>query len=469
MVKPVWNNAHRVNHQNFAKKNMVPKAVLMKSGLVSINTARQVNAAHSKTTLNAARSMSYLSKIAHLTVTRPIHKNTSFKNSNVNQSVNTVRGNPQMDLHNQGVIDSGYLRHMTRNMPCLTDYKDIDGGYVAFGENNKEGKITEKEVKTASTPMETQKPLLKDKDDDAVYKELDDSLVRAATTASSLEEEQNSGNIDKTKSKSIPNESSSQGTNSRGGPRHQEARIDTIAQTRMKLNELMELCTNLQTMVIDLEKTKTTQANEIDSLKKRVKKLERRNKSRTHKLKRLYKVGLTTKVESFRDEDNLADAEMFDADKDLSELKTSNPRLVNQEPIESPTTTTIIPKQKSQDKGIGIMVEEPVKLKKKDQIRLDEEAALKLQAEFDKEEQRLAREKAQKEQEANIALIETWDDVQAKIGADYQLAKRLQAEEQQELTDEEKAILFMQLLKKRRKHFAAKRAKDKRNIPQTQA
>ncbi|GJV60426.1 ribonuclease H-like domain-containing protein [Tanacetum coccineum] len=99
MVKPVWNNAQRVNHQNFAKKthpcakkNMVPRAVLMKSGLVSINTARQVNAAHSKTTVNAARPMSYLSKTAHSTVKRPIHKNTTFKNSNINQKVNTVRG-----------------------------------------------------------------------------------------------------------------------------------------------------------------------------------------------------------------------------------------------------------------------------------------------------------------------------------------------------------------------------------------
>nr|GFC36012.1 ribonuclease H-like domain-containing protein [Tanacetum cinerariifolium] len=42
-------------------------------------------------------------------------------------------------------------------------------------------------------------------------------------------------------------------------------------------------------------------------------------------------------------------------------------------------------------------------LKKKDQVSLDEEVALKLQAEFDKKEQRLARESAQKEQEANIA------------------------------------------------------------------
>nr|GEZ83621.1 hypothetical protein [Tanacetum cinerariifolium] len=76
---------------------------------------------------------------------------------------------------------------------------------------------------------------------------------------------------------------------------------------------------------------------------------------------------------------------------------------VIQEPSESPTTSTTIPKQKSQDKGKGIMVEKPVKLKKKDQIRLDEETALKLQDEFD-EEQRLAIEKAEKELEANIAL-----------------------------------------------------------------
>ncbi|GJR09823.1 hypothetical protein Tco_0792475 [Tanacetum coccineum] len=98
---------------------MVPRAVLRKSGLVSINTvrqnisktivlvntARQVNNAHSKTTVNAARPMSYLSKIAHST--------------------------------DQGVIDSGCSRHMTGNMSYLTDYEDIDGGSVAFGGNPK--------------------------------------------------------------------------------------------------------------------------------------------------------------------------------------------------------------------------------------------------------------------------------------------------------------------------------------------
>ncbi|GKD82498.1 hypothetical protein Tco_1349337 [Tanacetum coccineum] len=107
-------------------------------------------------------------------------------------------------------------------------------------------------------------------------------------------------------------------------------------------------------------------------------------------------------------------------------------------------------------------------MNKKNQIRHGEETALNLQAEFDKEE-RLAREKAKKEEETNIALIETWDDIQAKIDADHQLAERMQAQEREELSIEEKATLFQQLLEKRRKHFAAKRAEEKRNKPPTKA
>nr|GEX77708.1 uncharacterized mitochondrial protein AtMg00810-like [Tanacetum cinerariifolium] len=70
--------------------------------------------------------------------------------------------------------------------------------------------------------------------DEAIHKELGDRLVRAATTASSLEAEQDSGNITKTQSKATPNESSSQRTNSGGGPMCQETMEDTIAQTRVE-------------------------------------------------------------------------------------------------------------------------------------------------------------------------------------------------------------------------------------------
>ncbi|GJY10289.1 hypothetical protein Tco_0378474 [Tanacetum coccineum] len=71
----------------------------------------------------------------------------------------------------------------------------------------------------------------------------------------------------------------------------------------LKLNELMELCTSLSQRVLDLEKTKTSQAAEITELKERVKKLEKKVGSRTHRLRRLYKVGRSTRVVSSEDEE----------------------------------------------------------------------------------------------------------------------------------------------------------------------
>ncbi|GJX21910.1 hypothetical protein Tco_0226355, partial [Tanacetum coccineum] len=73
-------------------------------------------------------------------------------------------------------------------------------------------------------------------------------------------------------------------------------------EDRLKLEEFMTLCTNLQNRVLDLEHTKTTQALEIDSLKRRVKKLKKKQRSRNHGLRRLYKVGLSARVVSSEDE-----------------------------------------------------------------------------------------------------------------------------------------------------------------------
>ncbi|GKB57571.1 putative ribonuclease H-like domain-containing protein [Tanacetum coccineum] len=70
---------------------MVPKAVLMRSGLVSLTTARPVNTAQPNTTVNSARTMTNIFNKAHSTVRRPINNKTSFKNSNINQMVNTVK------------------------------------------------------------------------------------------------------------------------------------------------------------------------------------------------------------------------------------------------------------------------------------------------------------------------------------------------------------------------------------------
>ncbi|GJR19878.1 uncharacterized mitochondrial protein-like protein [Tanacetum coccineum] len=110
-------------------------------------------------------------------------------------------------------------------------------------------------------------------------------------------------------------------------------------------------------------------------------------------------------------------------------------------------------KPKVVDKGKANMIKPEKPLKKQEQIRLDEELAFKLQAE-EEEQIRLTREKAEKVKEANIS----WDNVQAMIEADRLLDERLQARKQEELTDEEKERLFVELLEKRKKHFAALRA-----------
>ncbi|GKF21196.1 hypothetical protein Tco_0069834 [Tanacetum coccineum] len=140
---------------------MVPRGVLVKSGLVSINTARQVNTAHSKTTVNAARPMG-----KEVNTARPKAVVNAVKGNNVNAVKASAcwvwkpktkvldHGNPQMDLQDQGVIDSGCSRHMTGNMSYLTNYEEIDGGYVAFRGNPNGGKITGKEKKSVRLMME---------------------------------------------------------------------------------------------------------------------------------------------------------------------------------------------------------------------------------------------------------------------------------------------------------------------------
>nr|GEW72451.1 hypothetical protein [Tanacetum cinerariifolium] len=312
-----------------------------------------------------------------------------------------------MDLLGQGVINSGCSRRMTWNMSYLTDYEDINGGYVSFGGNPKGGKITKKAKK---------------------------SFWSTAIAKTINEEAQLHAKVD--------------------GKKIIVTELSVKRDLRLEDEEGEAVHKELgDRLVLDLEKTTTTKCNEIASLKRRVKKLEKKNKSRTHRLKRLYKVGLTARVESFDNEENLVDAAQVSTatitititTKEITlaqepkALKPSKPKvkgIVFQELGKS--TTTTIYSQQSQDKGKGIMIEEPMKPKKKDQIRLDEETAKKLQAEFD-EEERLA-----------------------KINDDHQLAKRMQAQEQEELSIEEKATLLQQLLEKRRQHFAAKRAEKKK-------
>nr|GEX42069.1 uncharacterized mitochondrial protein AtMg00810-like [Tanacetum cinerariifolium] len=211
-------------------------------------------------------------------------------------------------------------------------------------------------VKTASTHMETQKPLLKDEDGEEVnvhmYTSMSGSLMYLTSSRPDIMYLKGQPKLGLWYPKDSPfdlvaytdsdyaeasldRKSTTRGCQffrRRAGQWCQETVGDTTAQTKfesvskhsndsllargntlrsdediLELNELIALCTNLQTRVFELEKTKTTQQNKIDSLKRRIKKLEKRNRSRTYKLQRLYKVGLTARVQSPGDEESLGE------------------------------------------------------------------------------------------------------------------------------------------------------------------
>ncbi|GJU57716.1 putative ribonuclease H-like domain-containing protein [Tanacetum coccineum] len=160
------------NHEKPVKKqvrNMSPKAVLLKTGLTPVNTVRPVNTAHPKTTVHSAKSKTHFSKQAQSTAKRPFYKQTTLTRRSVHEAkrhyytgrhyaVNTARsysgqvnavrvkgvnaGKPQHD--DKGFVDSGCSRHMTGNIAYLSDFKQFDGGYVAFGGGAYGGKITGK-------------------------------------------------------------------------------------------------------------------------------------------------------------------------------------------------------------------------------------------------------------------------------------------------------------------------------------
>ncbi|GJY03587.1 hypothetical protein Tco_0369527 [Tanacetum coccineum] len=136
--------------------------------------------------------------------------------------------------------------------------------------------------------------------DEAVHKELGDRVERAATTATSLDAEQDSGNITKTQSTTMSNDPLSKEIGSSNRPMWKEAMgvsllrlggyIPRSDKGRPDLHELMAICIKLSDSVLDLEKEKDAQVVEILKLKNIIKKLERKAKSSIPPPKRrLYK------------------------------------------------------------------------------------------------------------------------------------------------------------------------------------
>nr|GEU52547.1 ribonuclease H-like domain-containing protein [Tanacetum cinerariifolium] len=326
-----YNNSTRKTHPN-AHRNIAPRAVLMKTGLRPLNTARPVNTTHPKTTVYSARPMPRAVNTARLRLVntaRPRLVNTARPNSAV---VNVVWVN---QVKQSSMV--GFDKHAT-----ITSNDPLSG------------------------------------------------------------------------------------------------------EDRLKLTELMKLCTQLHSRALVLETTKANQALEIKCLKRRVKKLKKKASKKTHKLKRLYKIGSSKRVESSEDTgvalvnetQGRNDQDMFDtsvlddeevvAEKDVStadpvttddeevttvgvevstaaitsqismdditlakaliDIKTSKPkakRIVIQEPFQTPIPTQIDSSQqssKAKDKGNAKMIEPEQPLKRKDQIMIDEKVARNLEA-----------------------------------------------------------------------------------------
>ncbi|GJV95579.1 retrovirus-related pol polyprotein from transposon TNT 1-94 [Tanacetum coccineum] len=162
---------------------------------VSVNIIRPINTASSRPRVNGAKQMPNTFKKAHSSVERPFKKLTAKKNSYYTHRVNTVKGtgvnttrltvntakpkasvnaarsrvavntarpkavlkavrcnmgnagNPEQELQERGIFDSGCSKHMIGNKSYLTDFEEIDRGFVTFGSNSIGGKITEKERK----------------------------------------------------------------------------------------------------------------------------------------------------------------------------------------------------------------------------------------------------------------------------------------------------------------------------------
>nr|GEV36611.1 hypothetical protein [Tanacetum cinerariifolium] len=390
--------------------------------------------------------------------------------------------------------------------------------------------------------------------DETVHEERRNKMEMAATTASSLEAEQDSGIINRTQSTEIPNEPIPHGIGSCGRPRRQDTILgDTPAQTRF------------ERLSKQFHEPPLSRVNTLRSGDDRIQKLKKESAAPQFK-KRLFKVRIESSAEkSLGDQKDASNQGRNDQDEEISfvqedaesqerydhdikvntastSITTASINLTATEPVTTisapvttigvsistaepstlQTTTTLIEdkdliiaqtlikmrnvklKEKLKEKGVsstiltrGVIMKEasvtasrpivppqrqldpkdkgkdimqeperPVKVKGKDQIALDEEVTRRLEAQMQakfKEEERVAR---QRKEDANLI---SWDNTQAMMEADYELAQRLQAEEQGELTIKERSKLFVELMDKRKKHFVKLRVEEIRRKPPTKA
>ncbi|GKE77919.1 hypothetical protein Tco_1544039, partial [Tanacetum coccineum] len=286
--------------------------------------------------------------------------------------------------------------------------------------------------------------------DETVYEERGDSVERVVTTATSLDAEQGSGGSPK-RQDTILGDIPAQTRFGRLSKQSNDpplSRVNTLGsgEDSMKLKELMEICTRLSDRVLALENIKTAQNLEILNLKKRVKKLEKKKKARTLQLKRrLFKVRIEYSAKKSLETQGSAP------------VTTAGVSVSIAKPSTTPTTIILI---KDEDLTIAqnLMKMRSVKSKEKPKEKgVSSETTI-----------RPTRGVIMKEASKTVTRpivppqqqLDPKDKGKAMMEVDYELAQRLQAKEQGELTIEERSKLFVEIMDKRKKHFAKLRAEE---------
>ncbi|GJS87193.1 hypothetical protein Tco_0769829 [Tanacetum coccineum] len=212
--------------------------------------------------------------------------------------------------------------------------------------------------------------------------------------------------------------------------------------------------------------------SEIAKLKERVKKLERTNKSRTSGFKRLRKVGKTARIESSKDEEvtlvdeaqgRIDDNLMFDTGV-FNEQEVEVEKAVSTTEVTTFSATTTVDELTLAQTLIEIKAAKPKAVKT---------AATKTTTAVIRPKARGDVFQEPSEFRTTTSSLQTsqlpQDNTQAMMEANYELAQRLQAKEQGELTIEERSKLFVKLINKRKKHFAKIRAEEIIRKPPTKA
>ncbi|GJV92728.1 putative ribonuclease H-like domain-containing protein [Tanacetum coccineum] len=131
---------------------MAPRAVLMKTGLRPLNTARPVNTAHPKTIVYSARPMSHFSKSAQSTVKRPYQIKIALTNKSFSQKVNTAKGSfyiarpkaVNIARQNSAVVNA--VRENQGTCPISQTLRNLMEDMLPLGDEPKEGKLLVKEL-----------------------------------------------------------------------------------------------------------------------------------------------------------------------------------------------------------------------------------------------------------------------------------------------------------------------------------